>query len=136
MYAEPHSTQRNLQSSRSTHLQASSSKAQTSRFQKVVDHLAMTRKRKHQITYGKRQRGKPHHSPTLSSDGIEMFFPNRDQIDAEQKPPPQPPRPISQKAASMPAEPEEDKVQTFLAIAQGMSRGEAVRYLKVRFPHK
>ena len=64
-----------------------------------------------------------------------MFFPNRDEIDPEQKPPPQPPRPISQKAASMPAEPEEDKVQTFLAVAEGMGRVEAVRYLKVRVIH-
>lgn len=109
--------------------------AQTSRVTQKFHCLAtMTRKRKHkqQITYGKRQRGKPQHSPTLSSDGIEMFFPNSDSVDLEQKPPPQPPRPISQKAATMPAEPSEEDVQTFMAIAEGVGRSDAVRYLKVR----
>ena len=63
-----------------------------------------------------------------------MFFPNTNNIDASQNPPPLPPnkptQPTSQKAATMPPEPEEDKVVMLMEIS-GMDRGVAVRYLKV-----
>ena len=61
-----------------------------------------------------------------------MFFPNSKEVDLEQNPPPQPPRPASQKAASMPAEPSEENVHMFLEFVPGTSRIDAVRFLKVR----
>lgn len=61
-----------------------------------------------------------------------MFFPDSNTIDTSQQPlPAPPPRPTSQKAASMPAEPEEEKIEMLIAVTGGMSRVDAIRYLKV-----
>jgi hypothetical protein len=64
-----------------------------------------------------------------------MFFPDSNNIDTSQKPLPAlpPNKPTSQKAASMPAEPKEEDIGTFIAVTGGIGREEAIRYLKVRF---
>jgi hypothetical protein len=91
----------------------------------------MTRKRKPIVTYGKRARGRPQRRLSLSSDGVEMFFPNSNEIDTSQQPPPLPPKKFtSQKAASMPAEPEDEKIETFTSVTDA-PRAIAIRYLKV-----
>ncbi len=97
------------------------------------------RKQADTITYGRRgrRRSQQHHpftlssSPSPSNDTVDMFFPDSDKVDTSQKPLP-PPRPTSQKAASMPAEPEEEKIDMLMTVTGGMSRGDAIRYLKVR----
>ena len=91
-------------------------------------------KRKLNKTYGKQGRGRlQRRLIDLSSDSdIEMFFPDSNNIDTSQKPlPAPPPRPTSQKAASMPAEPDEDKISMVIDFTGGMSRVDAIRYLKV-----
>ena len=82
----------------------------------------MAGKRKRLVQYGKQTRRKD-----LSS----MFFPNTNELDQDQKPPPLPAnKPTSQKAATMPAAPNEDDVKTLIEVV-GMGRTDAVRYLKV-----
>ena len=93
----------------------------------------MSRKRKANIiTYGKRGKAQRHFVDLSSDPNLEMFFPDSNDIDTSQKPlPAPPPKPTSQKAASMPTEPEEDKIATLIEITGGMSRVDAIRYLKV-----
>ncbi|KAK3678655.1 hypothetical protein LTR37_021464, partial [Vermiconidia calcicola] len=62
-----------------------------------------------------------------------MFFPNTEDIDYSQQPPALPPsKPTSQKAATMPAEPEPSQVNLMMEFCEGMSRENAVRYLKAK----
>ena len=86
-------------------------------------------KRRKLVQYGKRARRSLHFD---ASDDIDMFFPNSKDVDQSQNPPPLPPSKIlSQKAATMPAEPEEGQITTLIEFCPGMSRSEAIRYVKV-----
>ena len=70
-------------------------------------------------TYGKRFRRL--NSPFSFSDP-NMFFPNSNDIDQSQNPPalpPNKPTPTSQKAATMPVEPDAEKVNTLMEFARG-----------------
>ena len=61
-----------------------------------------------------------------------MFFPNTNDIDQTQNPPALPPnKPTSQRAATMPSEPDEASVSTLQEFI-GIPGHLAVRYLKVR----
>ena len=88
----------------------------------------MANKRKRGILcYGKQPRRGQH----PLADEISMFFPNSNEIDYSQEPLPAPPKiPTSQKVATMPAEPEDEKVGMLMDLS-GMGRSDAVRYLKV-----
>ena len=60
-----------------------------------------------------------------------MFFPNSNDIDISQQPPPLPLKKFtSQKAATMPPEPDEENILTFMAFTDA-PRENAIRYLKV-----
>lgn len=90
----------------------------------------MTGKRKRpQKTYGKRSsHGKQ------SQRARDMFFPPTDQIDMSQQPtqaPPVPPKPKSQKEATMPVQASEENISTVAAFS-GCTPETAARYLKVR----
>ena len=81
-------------------------------------------------TYGKQARRGQIPFSSLDND---MYFPNSNEIDQSQKPPALPPnKPTSQKAATMAVEPDEEKIMTLMEFCAGMSRTDAVRYLKVR----
>ena len=90
-------------------------------------------KRKRVITYGKRQTQRQLQSQFHSDVVMGSWLPSSDNIDHSQTPPDLPPKkPTSQKAATMPAEPDEGAVQSVSEVT-GMLRSEAIRYLKVSY---
>lgn len=85
-------------------------------------------KRKREITYG---RHRPHVRFNSLPDDSMSWFPSTDKIDHSQNPPPLPAnKPTSQKAATMPADPSDDDIQSVQEFT-GMPRSDAIRYLKV-----
>ncbi|KAK5166286.1 uncharacterized protein LTR77_008547 [Saxophila tyrrhenica] len=100
----------------------------------------MSRKRKQPlIQYGKRNKrnlplpipSSPSPPPTSSAMS---WLPSADEIDKTQRPNPNPPphKPISQKDATMVAEPSADNIGMMLEICAGISQQEAVKYLKAK----
>jgi len=85
----------------------------------------MTGKRKRPNTYGRRNSNKQ------SQPARSMFFPPTDQIDMSQQPPPVPPKPKSQKEATMPVQASEENISTVAAFS-GCTEETAARYLRVR----
>ncbi len=81
-------------------------------------------KRKQLVQYGKQPRKRRLLPASLSSPDM-GWFPSLDKTDKSQTP-----RPTSQKAATMPAEPDEENVTSLMEVT-GMGKKEAVRYLKV-----
>jgi hypothetical protein len=80
-------------------------------------------------TYGKRQR---RFIPFNEfGDDNMSWLPKAEDIDTSQKPPPLPPnKPKSQKAATMPVEPDEGKILMLMEVT-GLDRNNAARYLRV-----
>lgn len=94
------------------------------------------RKRSEPRTYGRRSNN-PHSVGKQAQLAREMFFPSTDKIDMSQQPtppknpPPVPPKPRSQKEATMAVVPSEENIQLVTSFAF-CSREIAERYLKVR----
>lgn len=85
-------------------------------------------KRKRPITYGKQ---KSRLRSSSYSDYDMGWFPGTDKIDHSQKPPALPAnKPTSQKAATMPVEPEDEVVNQLMDFTS-LPRSQAIRYLKV-----
>lgn len=59
------------------------------------------------------------------------WYPDTNNTDFSQQPLQLPTRPTSQKAATMPVEPEEEKINLLLEFCPGLDKVQAVRYLKV-----
>jgi hypothetical protein len=58
------------------------------------------------------------------------WFPDSNNMDTSQNPPPPPKKPTSQRAATMPADPDPEKVRMMVEFT-GIPEGEAIRWLRV-----